>query len=146
MRHARPFLLRSTDLCKFILVDWKLPNAEHIKKRGPSAALNHLYKKHLKRQREGGRPEQARAVARYSAGQYELDLVQYWARKMLHEYEASIEREEPLDDVSACITWMDMLPKKLDWVDEIDRWGQDFGFVCYKSAEVEQQPAKARDR
>ncbi|KAF4964346.1 hypothetical protein FSARC_7713 [Fusarium sarcochroum] len=143
---VRPFLLRSPDLCKFVLIDWKLPNAQRTKKRGPSTALNYLYKKHLKRQHEGGRLEQARTVARHGTGQHDLEVVQYWARKMLHEYEAAIEREEPLDDVSAYITWMNILPKEPAWVDEIDRWGQDFGFVCYTSAEVERRPVKARER
>ncbi|KAL6352297.1 hypothetical protein LRP88_14410 [Fusarium phalaenopsidis] len=93
------FMLRSAELCKFALVDWRVPR-----------------------------------------------LTQYWARRMLHEYEAAVERGEPLTNQTAPAVWANIVPKAPAWIAEIRRWGQDFGFVCYRSSEVERRPAVARDR
>ncbi|KAJ4137876.1 hypothetical protein NW754_001521 [Fusarium falciforme] len=73
--------------------------------------------------------------------QYHLKFVQYWAHKMLHEYEAAVEREVPLTNQTAPHVWASIVPKDPAWIEEIDRWGQEFGFVCYRSSEVLQRPA-----
>ncbi|KAM0420324.1 hypothetical protein ACHAPT_011866 [Fusarium lateritium] len=142
---GKRFLLRSPELCKFALVDWRIPKSESIQEMGPTLALDRLYEMHLKEQGQDDRLEQAREVARKGTGQYDLKRTQYWARKMLHEYEAAVERGEPLTDQTAPAVWA-ITPKAPAWIDEIKRWGQDFGFVCYRSSEVEQRPTVARDR
>ncbi|RSL43761.1 hypothetical protein CEP54_014963 [Fusarium duplospermum] len=143
---AKPFLLRSPELCKFALVDWRVPNSERIQERGPSLALDRLYKILLKEQGQDDRLDHVRAVARGHPMQRNLKRVQYWARKMLNEYEAAVERGEPLTDQTAPHVWASIVPKAPAWIDEIRRWGQAFGFVCYRSSEVEQRPTVARDR
>ncbi|KAL2679388.1 hypothetical protein Neosp_010162 [[Neocosmospora] mangrovei] len=136
--NPKRFMLRSAELCKFALVDWRVPRQEHIRELGHSLALDRLYEAHVQELRQDDRLAQAR--------EYSLRLTQYWARRMLHEYEAAVEREEPLTDQTAPAVWANIVPKAPAWIAEIRRWGQDFGFVCYRSSEVEQRPAVARDR
>ncbi|KAM6530488.1 hypothetical protein FALCPG4_008616 [Fusarium falciforme] len=95
------FMLRSAELCKFALVDWRVPRQEHIRELGPNLALDRLYEAHVQELRQDDRLAQAREVARGHPQQYNLRLTQYWARSMLHEYEAAVEREEPLTDQTA---------------------------------------------
>ncbi|KAI8676054.1 hypothetical protein NCS57_00508700 [Fusarium keratoplasticum] len=140
------FMLRSAELCKFALVDWRVPRQEHIRELGPSLALDRLYEAHVQELRQDDRLAQAREVARGHPQQYNLRLTQYWARRMLHEYEGAVEREEPLTDQTAPAVWANIVPKAPAWIAEIRRWGQDFGFVCYRSSEAERRPAVARDR
>ncbi|KAM6513791.1 hypothetical protein FALCPG4_015004 [Fusarium falciforme] len=127
-QYARPFLLQSAELCKFALVDWRAPHPESVQQRGRSLALDRLYKMHLLEHRRNDRLEQARVVARGDPMQYHLKFVQYWAHKMLHEYEAAVEREVPLTDQTAPHVWASIVPKDPalsdNWLHRDQRWHQ----------------------
>ncbi|KPM39564.1 hypothetical protein AK830_g6992 [Neonectria ditissima] len=126
----------SPELCKFALCDWRVPR---YRKDYNSAGLNDIYKRHLRRVRKNDRVEQARALARPS----NLKAAQYWARKMLDEFEAAAARGEKLDALQA---WIGMRIRTPSWVNEIAESKEDYGFIIYKSREAVSRPTIAQER
>ncbi|KAF4951436.1 hypothetical protein FSARC_12919 [Fusarium sarcochroum] len=140
-----PFLLRSSELCKFALADWRVPTAKDISQMGLHGAFDMIWTARLRRQSGRKRKEKARAVARRGPGQRGLTQVQYWARKMLDEFEAAEERGDPLTNGTANAAWSNIVTKNPVWIEKIYIWGQDYGFVCYTSSETEQRPANSKE-
>ncbi|KAM5362791.1 hypothetical protein ACJZ2D_012323 [Fusarium nematophilum] len=126
----------SPELCKFALCDWRIPR--YAKDYG-DAGVEDMYQKQLGRERKNDRREQARALVRGT----DLKRAQYWARKMLTEFEAASGRGEQPDALKA---WAGMRISTPSWVQDIYESKEDYGFVIYKSREVENRPAVARER
>ncbi|KAH7137024.1 hypothetical protein B0J13DRAFT_677772 [Dactylonectria estremocensis] len=67
----------------------------------------------------------------------------YWAQKMLDEFEAAAAKGEQLDALKA---WVGMRIRTPSWVEEITQSKEDYSFIIYKSCEVKSQPTVAKDR
>ncbi|KAF7552509.1 hypothetical protein G7Z17_g4261 [Cylindrodendrum hubeiense] len=126
----------SAELCKFALCDWRIPR---YAKDYNNTGLEDMYQKQLGRERKNDRREQARALVR----EINLKRAQYWARKMLTEFEAAAGRGEQLDALKA---WAGMRISKPSWIQEIMESDEEYGFVIYKSHEIENRPAVAEGR
>ncbi|KAF5008403.1 hypothetical protein FDECE_5309 [Fusarium decemcellulare] len=116
----------SPELCKFALCDWRVPRR---RKDYNSAGLEEMYKKHLLHVSQNTRREQARALVRPTS----LKRAQYWAGKMLAEFEAAVAKGEQLDTLKA---WTGMRIRTPPWVEEIAQSKEDYGFIIYKSREA----------
>lgn len=126
----------STELCKFALYDWRVPR---YRKDYNSAGLEDMYQKQLRHVRKNDRYEQARALVRSN----NLKAAQHWARKMLDEFEAAAAKGEQLDALQA---WIGIRYCPPSWVNDIKQSKEDYGFVIYKSREVESRPVVAKER
>lgn len=128
------FVHMSPELCKFTLCDWRIPEK-------PSDDSTHdievLYQEQLRLQREKDPLERAREVCR---GRNQK-TGQYWAQQMLEKFEAAAKKGE---EMRVLATWDRIKPEVPFWINDIFRSKEVYGFIIYKSKEIEQRPV-ARD-
>ncbi|KAK7424495.1 hypothetical protein QQX98_000460 [Neonectria punicea] len=125
----------SPELCKFTLCDWRIP--EQVGSDVDSnAAIEALYQEQLRLQREEDQLEKARDLAR----DHGPKTARYWAQQILERFEDAAEKGE---EIRVLATWDRIKPEVPFWVNDIWKAREDYGFVIYKSREVEQRPAAA---